>query len=69
MKGHILGQSLYPRGQGEGNLEMHEKGVLQGNDLDPKKERIKCFFLSFFIFLGLHLQHMEVARLGVKSEL
>ena len=30
-----------------------------------------CFFSFFFsfFFLGLHLQHMEVARLGVKSEL
>ena len=27
----------------------------------------KCIF--FFCFLGLHLQHMEVPRLGVKLEL
>ena len=27
------------------------------------------FFLSFFFFLGLLLQHMEVPRLGVESEL
>ena len=27
------------------------------------------FFFSFFIFLGLHLQHMEVPRLGAESEL
>ena len=29
------------------------------------------FFLSFFffVFLGPHLQHMEVPRLGVESEL
>ena len=26
-------------------------------------------FLFFFFFLGLHLPHMEVPRLGVKSEL
>ena len=26
-------------------------------------------FLAFFAFLGLHLGHMEVPRLGVKSEL
>ena len=25
--------------------------------------------LNFFFFLGLHLQYMEVPRLGVKSEL
>ena len=37
---------------------------------------IKCFllvylfwFFFFLVFLGLHLQHMEVPRLGVKSEL
>ena len=28
-----------------------------------------CFCLFCFCFLGLHLQHMEVLRLGVKSEL
>ena len=27
------------------------------------------FFFFFFAILGLHLQHMEVHRLGVKSEL
>ena len=27
------------------------------------------FFLFFFCFVGLHLQHMEVPRLGVKSYL
>ena len=27
------------------------------------------FFLSFFAFLGLHLQHVEVPRLESKSEL
>ena len=27
------------------------------------------FFFVFFFFLGPHLQHMEVARLGVKLEL
>ena len=26
-------------------------------------------FFIFFIFLGLHLQHMEVPRLGIESEL
>ena len=28
-----------------------------------------CFVLFWFWFLGLRLQHMEVPRLGVKSEL
>ena len=27
------------------------------------------YFFQFLIFLGLHLQHMEVPRLGVESEL
>ena len=27
------------------------------------------FFFFFFVFLGLHLQHMEVPKLGVESEL
>ena len=27
------------------------------------------FFFSFFVFLGLHPQHMEVPRLGVQSEM
>ena len=27
------------------------------------------FFFFFFVFLGLYLQHMEVPRLGVESEL
>ena len=29
----------------------------------------RCFFLSFFAILGLPLQHMEVPRLGVESQL
>ena len=28
-----------------------------------------CFCFRFFAFLGLHKQHVEVPRLGVKSEL
>ena len=28
-----------------------------------------CSFFGFFFFLGLHLGHMEVPRLGVESEL
>lgn len=30
---------------------------------------ILFYFILFFVFLGLHLQHMEVHRLGVKLEL
>ena len=33
-----------------------------------KEERI-YYFVNFFAFLGLHLLHMEVPRLEVKSEL
>ena len=29
----------------------------------------QSLFLSFFVFLELHLQHMEVPRLGIKLEL
>ena len=42
------------------------------NDLAMKKSKLlihAIFFFFFFFFLGPHLQHMEVARLGVKSEL
>ena len=28
-----------------------------------------CFILFCFCFLGLHLRHMEVPRLGVEPEL
>ena len=28
-----------------------------------------CFLFFFLVFLGLHLQYMEVPRLGVESEL
>ena len=30
---------------------------------------MKCTFILFFVFLGLHLQHMEVPRLGIELEL
>ena len=37
------------------------------------KEEQFCFvlfcFVFFLVFLGLHHQHMEIPRLGVKSEL
>ena len=28
-----------------------------------------CFFVCLFVFKGLHLQHMEIPRLGFESEL
>ena len=35
------------------------------------QDPVFLFFFSFyfFVFLGLHMQHTEVPRLGVKSEL
>ena len=41
------------------------------NSLQRKKCRDITFHFSFFlcVFLGLHLQHMEIPRLEVKSEL
>ena len=30
---------------------------------------IRFFIITFFVFLGLYLQHMEVPRLGVQLEL
>ena len=35
----------------------------------PKLQWDDDVFFSFFVFLGLHLCHMDVPRLGVKSEL
>ena len=36
----------------------------------PEDNLQRLYFLLFvFLFLGLHLQHMEVPRLGVESEL
>ena len=37
-------------------------------DLFATHHQFLFFFISFFCFLGPHLQHMEVPRLGVKSE-
>ena len=38
----------------------------------PRQELLVLFvfiFYLFFVFLGLHLKHMEVPRLGIQSEL
>ena len=35
----------------------------------PKREHDFIYLLIYFIFLGPHLQHMEVPRLAVKLEL
>ena len=64
----------------DGNLQMHKnQGILgQGRqERDPypnlflcKIQNYELLFVSFFpSFLWLHLQHMEVPRLRVKSEL
>ena len=34
-----------------------------------KLDNVFFLFFCFFVFLGLHPQHMEVPRLGVESEL
>ena len=47
---------------------LESSGVLAKN-ADFWLLRIKKKFFLSFVFLGLHLQHMEVPRLGVKSEL
>ena len=50
------------------SLVIHN-AVLQGNNVNLTQiSESKKFFLSF-VFLGPHLWHMEVPRLGVQSEL
>ena len=39
----------------------------EGNESSEGRENSGTFF--FFVFLGLHPQHMEVSRLGVELEL
>ena len=48
--------------------------VLQGvptvtRDASRNSQANFFFFFFFLVFLGLHLRHMEVPRLGVESEL
>ena len=40
-----------------------------GQERDSKLRRVIKESLSYFWFLGLHLQHMDVPRLGVVLEL
>ena len=42
-------------------------GVAEGEEWEV--ERFEIFYFYVFVFLGLHLWHMEVLRLGVESEL
>ena len=40
------------------------------NSAYPAFPRLSFYFYLFiYLFLGMHLQHMEIPRLGVKSEL
>ena len=41
--------------------------ILYHKILEDSKE--KCIFFFFFCFLGPHPRHMEVSRLGLKSDL
>ena len=43
--------------------------ILFVNDLDFLYVYLENIFFGFFFFLTLHVQHMEIFRLGVKSEL
>ena len=45
------------------------KGVSRSLALSNQNLELSLLFFFFFAFLGLHLQHMEVPRLGVESEL
>ena len=39
------------------------------HDGEPVGKRGELFFFYFFLFLGPHLRHMEVPRLGLELEL
>ena len=47
----------------------HTKKLKVGNSTSFKFQLFKFLFICLLPFLGLHLQHIEVPRLGVKSEL
>ena len=42
---------------------------MEKGDVANMPPQVFFFFFFFFFFLGLYLHHMEVPRLGVKSEL
>ena len=43
-------------------------GIMDGKEAQEKVMGVSFFFLSF-VFSGSHLQHMDIPRLGVESEL
>ena len=45
------------------------EGSLSRSTLRQKEVLKGLYFCNFFVFLGLHPRHMEVPRLGLKSEL
>ena len=48
----------------------HHMGLLRASNVaSVAEERNFYFFFFFLVFLGLHPWHIEVPRLGVKSEL
>ena len=44
-------------------------GLIMGVKIEISSFFFFFFFFLSFVFLGLHLQHMKVPRLGVKSKL
>ena len=67
----------WPDGAGDGRPEINQQQpwwvseLRHGGHRGALKDRghFLLFSLSFFVFLGLHLQHMEVPTLGAQSEL
>ena len=70
-----FGDGRWRRGSGLGNQfcsgdgELDALGVLCCIIFSLKKNFFFLFFLLSFVFLGPHLQHVEVPRLGVQLEL
>ena len=63
-----IGEGWFPVAVGRGNGEF----LFNGDRVLVWENKKFCFFFFFFfflIFLGPHLRHMEVPRVGVESEL
>ena len=77
---HIYGDSLCPGDAMEALTREALRGPLgaflslpgqNGGSISNQMPKVSSFFFFFFwsfVFWGLHLQHMEVPRLGVDSE-